>query len=233
MEKRVVNGFFDTLFLSLAVVGFALWQDAIIVRVGFCICVILSGLELFFANSVRPAATQLSQYHLTFELSILFAAFLLGSCANIAAYEWVFIIGITVASDAGGLAFGKAVDGRKVELLEHISPNKTYIGYIGEALCSWVVGIMIIMVYKIDLNSSRTIFLVSAWLFAAIGDLVGSICKRGLFIKDSDEIMKRIPIIGKVEMFARSRHGFLDCFDSMTVVFLYYLTLAILERSLT
>ena len=233
MEKRLFNGFFDTAVIAFLVVIFAIYTDGLPLRIGIGLCLILSILEIGLAKRVHGSATPLAHTMHHYEISILIIACFLVLGYDFVGAEWILIIGVTMSADAGGLAFGKALGGEKVSFLSTISPNKTYAGYIGEALCSWVVGMMIVLIFDIEIDWCCAVFLVTAWLVAVVGDLLGSICKRSLYMKDSDEVLRHVPILGKVEVLARSRHGFLDCFDSLSIVFIYFAFLKLFMRSLT
>jgi phosphatidate cytidylyltransferase len=233
MEKRLFYGFFDTLILSALVVVLALYTDGTLLRVGISCCILLAIVEIWLAKCKNKLLSATAHDLFYFEIAVLFLALVVALEYEMTGEEWILVIGMTVATDAGGLAFGRAIGGEKVPLLGNISPNKTYVGYIGEALCSWVVGIMIILILDIEITPAVGTLLVSSWFVAAVGDLCGSLCKRNLRIKDSDEVLRTIPFIGKLEVLARSRHGYLDCFDSMSMVFIYYAALTYAMRSLT
>lgn len=82
-----------------------------------------------------------------------------------------------------GRAFGKT------KLFERISPNKTWEGTIGGIICTFLMVVLATLIFKIP----DPIFWYIAVLFIApagiFGDLVESLFKRNLGIKDSGNIM--------------------------------------------
>ncbi len=118
-------------------------------------------------------------------------------------YHWEILMGVILLiwiNDTGAYLVGSRIG--KHKLFERISPKKTWEGSIGGAITSIVTAILIGL-YATDI----TIFewLVIALLvviFGSLGDLVESLFKRSLGIKDSGAI---IPGHG----------GFLDRFDAL------------------
>jgi CDP-diglyceride synthetase len=206
--------------------------DAIPIRIIFCCCIVAAIIEICSIRLRKRPDAAFFDPSLA-EIAILIIAIIFAVDVPLTGVEWIFIIGITVASDAGGLAFGKIIGWKKVEFLAKISPNKSYAGYLGEFICSWVAGIAIVLVFDIELSIANSIFLVSAWIFAACGDLIGSACKRFLGVKDSGEILKKVAFVGLIEVFVRSRKGYLDCFDSISMNLICFVALQFIMRSLT
>ena len=90
---------------------------------------------------------------------------------------------------------------------------------------SIAAGWIIIVVLKIPLLAANICFASTGFIACAIGDLLGSAAKRELGIKNSECFLLDKPILGKIERLMRSRHGFLDCFDSASVAFIYFIIL--------
>jgi len=116
------------------------------------------------------------------------------------------------ASDTGAYFVGKYLGKRK--LFERISPKKTWEGFFGGLLTALVVAHFVSMGFT---NLSRIQWLVIALLIVVtgtLGDLVESMFKRSINIKDSGSILP-------------GHGGFLDRFDGLFIsapfVFVYLL----------
>ena len=104
------------------------------------------------------------------------------------------------ASDSGAYLFGKRFG--KHKLFERISPNKTWEGSIAGAVCALLVS-YIVSLFAVEAD-------VIGWLFISIiitiagtyGDLVKSLMKRSLGVKDAGNILP-------------GHGGILDRFDSL------------------
>lgn len=123
--------------------------------------------------------TSMGGYHYTLPLSILLLI-------------W--------ANDTGAYVLGRAFGRHK--LFERISPGKTWEGFIGGLLSALVVGIVL---YRYFGGLPQSIWLAMAAIVSIIGtvgDLVESMLKRSLGIKDSGGILP-------------GHGGLLDRFDSL------------------
>ena len=98
----------------------------------------------------------------------------------------IYLISICIASDIGGLIFGKIFKGKK---LTRISPNKTISGSIG----SFILSITLIpFFYFADQSNSpiNLIFLaVIVSLSCQLGDLFISYLKRKARVKDTGDLL--------------------------------------------
>ena len=94
------------------------------------------------------------------------------------------LISICIASDIGGITFGKIFKGKK---LTKLSPNKTYSGMIGSYIFSFITLLIIFG----DLLNYKQIILFSILIssISQIGDLFISLMKRKAKIKDTDNIL--------------------------------------------
>ena len=110
------------------------------------------------------------------------------------------LISICIASDIGGIIFGKIFKGKK---LTKLSPNKTYSGMIGSYLFSFITLLIIFG----DLLNYKQIILFSIFIssISQIGDLFISLLKRKAKIKDTDSILP-------------GHGGLLDRFDGLIFV---------------
>ncbi len=118
-------------------------------------------------------------------------------------YSYQVILGslfILWANDTGAYFSGRNFGKRK--LFEKVSPKKTWEGSLGGALLSLAVGFLLSMYFK-DVNMPQ--WLGIAALIAVVGtygDLVESLFKRSINIKDSGKVLP-------------GHGGFLDRFDSL------------------
>ena len=129
----------------------------------------------------------------------------------------LYLIAVTKFTDLGAYAVG-SLFGRD-KMIPHISPGKTWQGFAGAILISFVTSFVCYFSFgdKIPIISPlhAAILAVLLALVAVLGDLAESILKRSLEAKDSGHVM---PGIG----------GFLDLIDS--VIFtapLFYIYLLI------
>lgn len=125
--------------------------------------------------------------------------------------DWLlFLFAILWVGDSAALFVGKAIG--KHKLAPTVSPNKTVEGFVGGLLGAAIIGV-VMMFWKFDwLEWYHVIILaLGCSLFGQLGDLVESMWKRSLGIKDSSNI---IPGHG----------GILDRFDSLLFAapFMYF-----------
>lgn len=120
------------------------------------------------------------------------------------------------ASDSGAYCVGSMIGKRK--LFPRISPNKSWEGSIGGAIVA-IIASLIIAYYNPILSYGQWVgFALVVTVFGTWGDLIESLIKRQLNIKDSGNILP-------------GHGGFLDRFDSTliavpaVVVYLYILSL--------
>jgi len=91
------------------------------------------------------------------------------------------------ANDTGAYLVGKNFG--KTKLFERISPKKTWEGSIGGAVLGLIVGYCNYLIFpEISLNIWFGIALIIV-LFGSLGDLVESLFKRSMKIKDSGKIL--------------------------------------------
>lgn len=142
--------------------------------------------------------------------------FLLGARVDISAFQFargdllLFLFGLLWVGDTAAMGFGSWLGKKK--LAPAVSPNKTVAGLVGGFIGAVVIG-LIMYFWKLEsLGLAHVLILaVGCSLFGQLGDLVESMWKRSLGIKDSSAI---IPGHG----------GVLDRFDSLLFAapFMYY-----------
>ena len=181
-------------------------------RVGILVGVFLfSG--MFFTSSKRPPA-ELMKAHARLMWGVIYIGMLypfvysLGNIVDVQASSGVsggdallFLFAILWIGDTAAMYVGKTFG--KHKLAPTVSPNKTVEGFVGGLVSAVIVGI-VMGYWKFNEFPMYQILIVAVLcsLFGQLGDLVESMWKRSLNIKDSSAI---IPGHG----------GFLDRFDSL------------------
>ncbi len=123
---------------------------------------------------------------------------------------------IVWASDTGAYFFGVKFGKRK--LFERISPKKTWEGTIGGTFFALLIA-YIISLYFTDLNLTDWIFItIIVAVTGTLGDLVESMFKRSIHIKDSGSVLP-------------GHGGFLDRFDAFFISAPFVLTYLKLSHS--
>ncbi len=121
-------------------------------------------------------------------------------------YSWHLILGTILliwAADTGAYFFGKTFG--RTKLFERISPGKTWEGWFGGTfLCLGVAYILSIFLDDLDLFHWLGVGVIVA-IFGVLGDLVESMLKRSLNVKDSGTLLP-------------GHGGILDRFDSLIMV---------------
>jgi len=106
---------------------------------------------------------------------------------------------LTWANDTGAYMIGSQIG--KTPLFPRISPNKTWEGSLGGVAVTFLIA-WLLSIYVTELSLANWLVLaVLVSIFASIGDLIESMLKRSLGVKDSGTIMP-------------GHGGFLDRFDA-------------------
>lgn len=170
-------------------------------------------ISLFNKDEKRPLET-LGTIVLGY-LYVVFPIYLLYKIAfptpSISSYNFWIPLGtlwLTWTLDVMAFAFGKILG--KHPLFPRISPKKTWEGAIGGVI--FCIGMAVLMDYFIPQKFSWLIISVLISVFSQLGDLVESMFKRSVKLKDSGKILP-------------GHGGMLDRFDGMLisvpVIFLY------------
>lgn len=122
------------------------------------------------------------------------------------------VLFIIWGNDSGAYIVGSLIGRNK--LIPHVSPNKTIEGFLGGGLFCFIVATLNISVFS-QVSGFETLAFVKplvwyiiagfVFIFATMGDLVESLLKRSLEIKDSGNILP-------------GHGGFLDRFDAFLFV---------------
>jgi len=118
-------------------------------------------------------------------------------------YHHSFVLGyffIVWANDTGAYIFGKLFG--KHFLFKRISPKKTWEGSIGGAVCTFVVAYIVSLFCQEMATYGWVIVALIVIVIGTFGDLVKSLLKRSVHVKDSGTILP-------------GHGGILDRFDSM------------------
>ena len=106
---------------------------------------------------------------------------------------------LTWANDTGAYLIGSQIG--RTKLFPRISPKKTWEGSLGGVVVTFIAGYLLSRIFQ-DLPLSDWLFLAGiVSIFGSLGDLVESMLKRSLQIKDSGNLLP-------------GHGGFLDRFDA-------------------
>lgn len=117
------------------------------------------------------------------------------------------------ASDTGAYTFGRLWGKRK--LFERVSPKKTWEGFIGAAIFAFAAAFLVAHFYTNFTLVQWQIIAAIIFITGVLGDLVESMFKRSLAIKDSGSLLP-------------GHGGFLDRFDGLFIAapfVFFYVTL--------
>ena len=183
ITKRIVTS------IILLSIFYAAILNKVILTVALFFC--LYQLLYEFSNLVKKIFKQNYKILITLILILTYLTYviiktwvILSVDANNNKIIFFILISICIASDIGGITFGKIFKGKK---LTKLSPNKTYSGMIGSYLFSFVTVLIIFG----DLLNYKQIILFSIVIssISQIGDLFISLMKRKAKIKDTDNIL--------------------------------------------
>ena len=164
----------------------------------------------------RLAYIFLGQFYIALPFSVLNYLAFPDSATNPPVYQWVWIIALFLfiwANDSGAYLIG--VKFGKHKLCERISPKKSWEGFFGGLLFA-VISAFIFAHFNQQIAWYHWIAIsVGVVVFSTYGDLVESMIKRSVEVKDSGRLLP-------------GHGGFLDRFDSLLLavyVMLFYVQL--------
>ncbi|MGB1077247.1 MAG: phosphatidate cytidylyltransferase [Bdellovibrionales bacterium] len=136
-------------------------------------------------------------------------------------FEWILLLLLCIwSSDSLAYVFGKSIGGPKMS--PTISPNKTWSGYVGALVATWILLILVSLVMGSDIEAS---FLPVYLLFSVIigvvgqsGDLMVSALKRHVGVKDTGALFP-------------GHGGILDRIDALLLVAPVYLSIYLMIDS--
>jgi phosphatidate cytidylyltransferase len=196
--------------------------DAIPFKIIFAFCALLAVFELMSFFFRKHTKTCYFLAAIEFIMLICASVFMIKLKMPL---FWYIILGVS-GYDIFAYFSGKALGGKifgKARPFPHISKNKTWEGTIFGLLIATVL--VLIMMAARGAFETEWMYLLSAPL-ALIGDLYESFTKRRFDVKDSNEIVRRNPLMRKIEILvggSDGHGGFLDRIDSVafaTTVFL-------------
>lgn len=124
----------------------------------------------------------------------------------------VFVLFIVWGTDVGAYFFGRFLGKR--HLASRVSPNKTWMGFVGGLLTAMVIACIASLFFELDYQQYLIIFALAivTSIFSVIGDLGVSLVKRISGVKDTGHL-----IPGHGGLFDR-----LDSIAAATVLFTFF-----------
>ncbi len=132
---------------------------------------------------------------------------------DIGFYWIVFVVACTFLNDTGAYFFGKYKG--KTKLAPRISPGKTVEGTVAGVVMACICSLFVNLIFKGPIDYGWAVLMgLIVGVVAVVGDLVESMFKRSVSIKDTGGLLP-------------GHGGVLDRFDSLILVFpvMYYLIL--------
>lgn len=230
-QLTVKTATIDTLLICLVIFIASFFTNGNAIRWILGGCLLMALTEIFYTSYAADTGDRYQEIGYDY----LMTTMLLVAICTVFFYhmnwkEYVLCLGLTMASDAGGLFFGRIFGHKKPRFSRKLSPNKTWAGYLGEMATTWALGWLGLWILNMPLNFANVTFVMLGFVVCAIGDLIGSGVKRELGVKHSSDYLNDLPILGKIELIMRSRHGFLDCMDSASFAIIFFVLLQHLGR---
>jgi phosphatidate cytidylyltransferase len=228
-----VNRFISTIAGVYLVVAVALWRIGMVdfrVFLPYILTIVYMFVEELYLKQKNPindwAYTMLGQMYVALPFSLIFFLAFQIDAMNNASFEMLVPLCLFVflwANDTGAYCTGSLLGRHK--LFPRISPGKTWEGSVGGAVLVLIVAGAVGYLANKDMNNPHLLS-ITQWMglglvvvvFGTWGDLVESLFKRTLGIKDSGNILP-------------GHGGMLDRFDSSllaipaAVMYLYFITL--------
>lgn len=228
-----VNRFISTIAGVYLVVAVALWRIGMVdfrVFLPYILTIVYMFVEELYLKQKNPindwAYTMLGQMYVALPFSLIFFLAFQIDAMNNASFEMLVPLCLFVflwANDTGAYCTGSLLGRHK--LFPRISPGKTWEGSVGGAVLVLIVAGAVGYLANKDMNNPHLLS-ITEWMglglvvvvFGTWGDLVESLFKRTLGIKDSGNILP-------------GHGGMLDRFDSSllaipaAVMYLYFITL--------
>ena len=189
LKKRIITSFFLIILLVL------MFSYIYILIISLIIIGIITWIEFYSLISKIFRNKNLKDKILRFffkSISLIFLFLLIMSVIIIEAlrpdlkFFLFFSLLISVASDMGGLIFGKIFKGKK---LTKISPNKTISGAIGSFIFSLLLIPILQNITTIPVSVNLILIVLLISFTSQLGDLLISYLKRKAKVKDTSDLL--------------------------------------------
>jgi len=189
LKKRIITSFFLIILLVL------MFSYNYILIISLIIIGIITWIEFYSLISKIFRNKNLKDKILRFffkSISLIFLFLLIMSVIIIEAlrpdlkFFLFFSLLISVASDMGGLIFGKIFKGKK---LTKISPNKTISGAIGSFIFSLLLIPILQNIMTIPVSGNLILIVLLISFTSQLGDLSISYLKRKAKVKDTSDLL--------------------------------------------
>lgn len=223
-----VNRFINTaagVFLYLSITGFCMELTRSADFVPYLVTLVYLLVSELYRHQPNPLKNWgyafASQLYIALPLSLLSVlAFRLDPYVGSISFKWVYPLSVFIflwTNDTGAYVTGSLLHKRfPAKLFERISPKKSWVGSIGGAVLCIIAAILLNACFPGEMPLMHWIGLaLTVCVFGTWGDLVESLLKRQLGIKDSGNILP-------------GHGGMLDRFDSSllaipaAVLYLYF-----------
>ena len=189
LKKRIITSFF------LIILAVLMFSYIYILIISLIIIGIITWIEFYSLISKIYKSKNVKERILRFffkSISLVYIFLLVMSIITVVAlrpdikFFLFFSLLISVASDIGGLTFGKIFKGKK---LTKISPNKTIAGSIGSFIFSLLLIPMLQNSINIPFSSSLILITLLISFTSQLGDLLISYLKRKAKVKDTSDLL--------------------------------------------
>ena len=189
LKKRIITSFF------LIILAVLMFSYIYILIISLIIIGIITWIEFYSLISKIYKSKNVKERILRFffkSISLVYIFLLVMSIITVVAlrpdikFFLFFSLLISVASDIGGLTFGKIFKGKK---LSKISPNKTIAGSIGSFIFSLLLIPMLQNSINIPVSSSLILITLLVSFTSQLGDLLISYLKRKAKVKDTSDLL--------------------------------------------
>ena len=224
MKGRIIGALWIAIALGGAYFGF----EGRLFGALFCFCLMMALgeiLVIFYGEPPYGIQDEMMKYApQTQALVLMMAAYI---SVSLTRDELALIVVVCTISDVGAFTVGKLMGRHKAKIVNHISPKKSYEGYVGGAILP-IVAIWLCPLLGIQVLPSQVSYIVLGGLLAEIGDLLGSATKRRLGVKDSNEVLIQIPVFNVLEYPLKGHGGYLDRVDSMSLSLVGFVAIRLL-----
>ncbi len=216
-------------FAIIAAVGSAIFFfNAWPIKIMLVISFVMSAIEIYVTSKrkdIECYPTKAAEFFTLHMYAILLVACVAVLTIPMSQKYYALTLGLALSSDAAGLICGRLFGYRHPAFSRRISPNKTWAGYLGSLVATIAFGTLGIAVMHLEWSARNIILVAMAAAVCSFGDLVASGTKRELGIKHSSDYTLDVPVLRQLEVLMRSRHGYLDCMDSVSCMVIFAILL--------